>query len=262
MSAMDACCDRIKSLHNQGQFEAAARIAAAALRERPNDAQLWELLGIACHAMRDFAAATRALETATMLAPLSLPAQVALAGCYLVSGHGDVARSMYQHLAAVRDRLSVQLLPMVASGLSRLNELHLALEVARVWARREPDDESAVYAVVHYMRLVEYPPELILPVAHHAFRLAPHRIRNRVALALLHHQCGNLVEAYRLVTAVDAAQLIAACCPARLLGLIALFNVMGDTGRRDACRSRLAEISNGRIDWLQLTRNNRLILHK
>jgi tetratricopeptide (TPR) repeat protein len=238
MSTSNICGDRIKALHNQGQFEAAAHVAAAALQNRPDNGPLWELLGIACHAMKDFESATRALETATLLTPLSLSAQVALAGCYLVTGHGEVARSMYQHLVEFRGRLSVQLLRMVVAGLSRLHEPHLALEVAREWARREPDDEAAVYAVARYMRLVEYPPELILPIAHHAFQLAPHRIRNRVALALLHHQCGDLLEAYRLVTAIGTEPLIAACCPARLLGLISLFSAMGDTGRRDACRSR------------------------
>lgn len=249
MSAWDTCHDRVKLLHNQGQFQAAADVAAAALRDRPNDAQLWELLGIACHALKEYEAATQALETATLLAPLSLPAQVALAGCYLLSGHAEVARSMYQHLAGIRHRLSVQLLPMVATGLSRLNELHLALEVARVWAAREPDDEGAVYAVAHYMRLMQYPPELILPVAYRVFQLAPHRVRNRVALALLRHQCGDLLGAYRLVTAVDLGLLLAACCPARLLGLNALFTAMGDTARRDACRSQLEEISRGRSEW-------------
>lgn len=246
MNTSADCCQRVKALHNQGQFEAAAHVAAAALGEHPNDARLWELLGIACHAMKDFEAATRALETATMLAPLSLSAQVALAGCYLVSGHDEVARSMYEYLVSVRDRLSTQLLRMVVAGLSRLHEPHLALEVARQWARREPDDESAVYAVAHQMRLVDYPPELILPVAHHAFQLAPHRVRNRVVLALLHHQCGDVLEAYRLVTAVSTDRLMAACCPARLLGLVSLFNAMGDTVRRDACRTRRAEISSHR----------------
>lgn len=246
MNTSADCCQRVKALHNQGQFEAAAHVAAAALGEHPNDARLWELLGIACHAMKDFEAATRALETATMLAPLSLSAQVALAGCYLVSGHDEVARSMYEYLVSVRDRLSTQLLRMVVAGLSRLHEPHLALEAARQWARREPDDESAVYAVAHQMRLVDYPPELILPVAHHAFQLAPHRVRNRVVLALLHHQCGDVLEAYRLVTAVSTDRLMAACCPARLLGLVSLFNAMGDTVRRDACRTRRAEISSHR----------------
>ena len=247
--------EHVKKLHNQGSFEAAAEAAATALRKRPHDAPLWELLGIACHAMKDFAAATQALETATMLAPLTLPAQVALAGCYLVSGHPEVARSMYQHLAAARSRLNLPLLPMVAAGLSRLNELHLALEVAREWARREPEDENAVYAVAHYMRLVGYPPEFILPVANHAFQLAPHRIRSRVALALLHHQCGDLLEAYRLVTSVSTDALIAACCPTRLMGLAALFNAMADTGRRDACRSRLAELSGHRSASFGKTRD-------
>ena len=59
-----------------------------------------------------------------------MSALVALAGCYLVSGHGEVARSMYQHLVEFRNRLNVQLLRMVAAGLSRLHEPHLALEVA------------------------------------------------------------------------------------------------------------------------------------
>jgi hypothetical protein len=54
VSDRDACWERVKSLHNQGRFESAADLAAAALRDHQDHAPLWELLGIACHAMKDF----------------------------------------------------------------------------------------------------------------------------------------------------------------------------------------------------------------
>lgn len=241
MSSTAGLYGRIMTLYENGNFKLASQSARPALKDAPDDAQLRELLGIAHHALRDFPRAMNAMETATLIAPLSPAAQVALAGCYLVSNRHDIARSIYGHLASQHSRVSIPLLAMVAAGLSRLNERHLALEVHRERAHRKSENDDTVFAVAHFMRLVEYPVELILPIAHRAFQLAPDRIRNRVALALLHHQCGNRSITYRLVTAVALGQLIAECCPCRLRGLVGLFDAMGDTGRSNACQLRLSK---------------------
>lgn len=238
--------DHIAALLNSGDYALGAQSARAALEHAPNDARLWELLGIASHGMRDFLMAREALETATLLAPLSPAGQVALAGCYLVSQSPEVARSMYRYLASQRDRVATPLLPLVAAGLSRLGEAELALEIHRERASREPENDDAAFAVAHFMQVLRYPDELTLPIAHRAFLLAPDRVRNRVGLALLHHQCGNKLRAYELMAAVDIAQLVAECCPCRLQGLMALFHAVGDAARRDACRARLSALAGGR----------------
>jgi tetratricopeptide (TPR) repeat protein len=238
--------DRIKALHNAGRFALAARSAEAALEDAPHDARVWESLGVARHALRDYAQAMEALETATLIAPLSPAGQLALAACYLLTKRRDLARSIYRHLASQIARVSTHHLPNVASGLSRVGDRDLALEVWRERAYREPDNEDAVFAVAHVMGLLKYPTELILPIAHRAFRLSPDRARNRIALAIWHHQCGNHLDAYRLLTEVELEPLIAKCCPRRLTRLAELFDTIGDAPRRGACQSRLSEIGDSR----------------
>lgn len=235
--------DHIAALLNSGDHALAAQSAKAALEYAPNDARLWEFLGIASHGMQDFLMAREALETATLLAPLSPAGQVALASCYLVSQCPEVARSMYRHLALHRERVATSLLPLVAAGLSCLGEVDLALEIHRERAFREPQNDEAAFVVAHFMQLLKYPVELTLPVAHRAFLLAPDRMRNRVALALLHHQCGNRFKAYELLAAVDLSQLVAECCFCRLQRLAVLFEAVGDSARRDACLARLSALA-------------------
>lgn len=242
MAPAERLYNQIMTLHNSRSFERAAQAAGAALEDAPNDARLWEMLGIARHALRDLPRAVEALETATLIAPLSPAAQVALADGYVRTNRCDVARSMYEHLASQRARIPTSLLAMVASGLARLQEPLLALEVCRERAYRTPEDEGAVYAVAHYMRLAQYPVELILPVAHRAFRLAPERIRNRVFLALMHYHDGDRIEAYRLVVPIPLEQLLAECCPYRLRRLAALFRHMQDDRRTRACESHVKRI--------------------
>ncbi|MEN6498372.1 MAG: hypothetical protein ABFD16_29065 [Thermoguttaceae bacterium] len=237
--------DQIRAAHNQRRYEEAAAMAAAALEAKPEEARLWELLGIARHALRDFVGARAALERATLLAPLTPGAEVALAGCYLVSGQRDLAHSMYLHLAT-RPQVPPSLWRSIAASLSHVGELHWALELHRRWALEHPYDDNALFTVTHYMRLAGYPDELVLPIAERAFRLEPARIRNRVLLALTYHHLGDAAHAYRLVAAVDIDTVIRGCCPRKLLGLLNLFVAMGDEARREACVRRLTEIDETR----------------
>lgn len=52
------------------------------LGNAPHAGCLWELYGVIQHARRQFSKAVGALETATMLRPLSLGGQLALADCF------------------------------------------------------------------------------------------------------------------------------------------------------------------------------------
>ena len=241
MLSAEKLYDQIKAEHNRGSYVEAADLAKMGVEVAPEDARLWEFLGIACHALRNFPKATAALEMASLLAPLAPAAEVALAGCYFVAKKHDLARSMYLHLAT-RPNVPDSLLRLIAGGLGRLGEAIWALDVHRRWAVAHPHDENALYAVTHYMGLVGYPAELILPITDRTFRLAPSRIRNRVALALVHQQVGNYDQAYELVTAVDTQQLVRGCCPPKLYRLSNLFALRGDTSRHEACIARLAEL--------------------
>jgi tetratricopeptide (TPR) repeat protein len=241
MQQVGELCGRIKAVHNRGDFLRAAELAGDALNDSPDDARLWELHGLAYHGMRDFPRAMNSLERASLLAPLTMSAQVALAGCYLVTDRRDLALCMYEFLVTQMDRLPTSLLPLVSAGLSRLDKNRLGLEVHRERVRRSPEGGDAFFCVAPYMRLLNYPPEVILPVAQEAFRLDPHRVRNRVAVAMLHYRCGNVDKAYGLVTVVSTSRLLEGCCPCRLKSLAALFAAAGDAVRRDACEARLAD---------------------
>jgi tetratricopeptide (TPR) repeat protein len=222
--------------------EATAGIAAAALADHPADAGLWEVLGLSLHAMGDVTLAAEALEMATVLRPLSTSAQVALADCYLALDRDEVARSMYQHLAADPDAIPAEHLAAVVAGLTRVGELRAALEVAREHAKRLPRSDDAAFTVVECMEAAECPLVDRLAAARQAYRLAPHRARNRLALAWLHCRSGNLMDAYRLMAATDAERLIAECPRARLQWLVALFTSIGDERRRDALQAAMKEV--------------------
>ena len=170
---------------------------------------------------------------------LSNEAQVALASCYLASNKHELALLMYEHLAANRSQLSAARLAQVAAGLFRLGKKQQALEVQREWVRKEPDNDDAAYMVAHYMQLLNYPPEVLLPVAYRAFQLAPNRIRNRILVALLYRRSGNSTWGYRILEPVDIQEVIAACCSCRLQALIKLFEEVGDIERREACARKL-----------------------
>ncbi len=216
-------------------------MARAGLEIDPEDVRLWELLGIARHALRDFPGAMEALEQATVLGPLVPAAELALAGCYLVSGREDLARAMYRHLAE-RPQVAGHLLRSVAAGLLHVGETLWAVEVQRRYAAERPDDDDALYALAHYMGLIEYPLELIRPIADRAWRLNPASVRNRVFLALTHHRLGDVQRGYALLADVDLRVLLEQCCPCRVYGLASLFEAAGDWARYEACVARLADL--------------------
>ncbi len=245
MESAAECYDRAKTLYKDGSLKEALRLVESALEHYPDEGRLWEMLGITHHALREFAQATSALETATMLAPLSHAAQIALASCYLVSKHLEPARSIYEHLASLPD-VPTHLLPNLAAGLGRLGELHLALDVHRERAHREPDCDKPLFAVAQYMHRLGYPVELIVPIVQKALELAPDRILYRVDLALLLQQCGDHEQAYQLLTAVVPDQLATVHCPPRLHGLVKIFVLAGDDARLNVCESKLSEITKKR----------------
>jgi len=231
--------NQIRTVHNRGLFAEAAEMARVGLQVDPDDVRLWEFLGIARHALREFPAAMEALEQATVRGPLSPAAELALAGCYLVLGRMELAGSMYRHLAT-RPHVPGRLLPSMAAGLLHVGEFQWAVEVQRRAALERPDDEDALYALVHYMGLAEYPPELIRPIADRVFRINPASIRNRVFLALVHHRLGDHQAGYGLLSTVDMQELLTQCCPCRLIRLASLFAAVGDRARHEACMARLA----------------------
>jgi thioredoxin-like negative regulator of GroEL len=238
-------CARVRDLYRNGQYEQVLALTGAAPDEYADHPQRWHFRGLAHHARGEFAEAATALETLTLLAPLTPAAQVALASSYLVLGKRELARTVYEYLATESD-VPVPLLPQLAAGLDCLEEFDLALAVRRQWAEREPDCAPAFFALARSMARQNYPPETLLPVLWQAFQLAPDRILYRVDLALQFTRCGQAGRAYELLHEVPAAEFRAICCPPRLHGLVALFAEAGDMDRQQACQEKLAELAENR----------------
>jgi tetratricopeptide (TPR) repeat protein len=239
------CLARARSLYRSGAFDQVLELLATALEQHPDHAGLWHFRGLAHHARGDFLEAIAALETLTTLAPLAAASQVALASSYLATGKGELARTIYRHLATFSE-MPLHLLPQLAAGLDCLDELHLALTVRRAWASRDPGCAAAFFSAARSMARLKYPPESLLPFLWQAFQLAPDRILYRIDLAVAYHGCGNLAQARTLLQALPPAELAAISCPPRLHALVALFAAAGDSEREQACLARLLTLANRR----------------
>jgi len=245
MESANDCCERARNLYRSGLFEQVLDLTAEAVGQYTDHPPLWHFRGLAHHARGEFAEAVAALETLTLLAPLSPSAQVALASSYLATGKPELARTMYSHLASTPG-VPVHLLPQLAAGLDCLEEFQAALAVRREWAQRDPGCAAAFFAVAQSMARLTYPADSLLPFLWQAFQLAPDKILYRVDLALLFQRCGNREKAYRLLEAVPASAYRAICCPPRLQALIAVFSAAGDADRHETCHRHLSAMSNGR----------------
>ena len=119
--------DRVVRLYEEGEFALAADLARHFLQESPDDGRLLEVYGAACCNLKDFDAATEALEAATALVPLRPMAQFALATCYVLKDEPDLAAMMYEHLAGVVR--CTGMLSAIATRLGALGRYESGLEV-------------------------------------------------------------------------------------------------------------------------------------
>ena len=170
------------SLFKKGDASNALTIAKAELQRAPDNGKLWELCGMAHHSLGDTVASLHAFETATMLVPLSAPAQCVLAKCYAVSGQKELARNIFQHLLTL-DGFPDNLLPVVAAGLGALGKPSLALEACRRAAASGVDDGQPLYGMAHYMERLGYPLEMITSTLRRAIDFEPGCFQYRYALA-------------------------------------------------------------------------------
>lgn len=217
-NAAEICTIAI-GLYERGFVRAALGTLARGVDQFPDAARLWEMQGILLHREQDFAGAEFALEAATMLAPLSVAGEYALAACYLKSCHFSAAGAIYEHLLN-RRHVPTARLSELAAGLARCGMLHQALTACRQAAELEPDSEEAIYGMAHYMSRLAYPAEQIIPLLQKAVDLAPHESLYRLALIGWLARTGCFRQAYRHLKAIPPERLQAiecACCLNRLI---------------------------------------------
>lgn len=242
MTTSSDALHRAKVLFDYGMLREALSLAEGGLRDQPDDGRLWEVVGLIQYVRGEFKTACRAIETASLLVPLSPRAECTLAETYLHDGQGELARLIYQHLGELPN-VPVHLLSQIASGLGRLGEVHLALQVCRGAARRQPDCDAPLFAMAYYMGRLRYPLEVILPVLDRAISLAPERILYRVSKAMLLERNGQSAEAYAAVRTLDVGDLQALRCGRCLARLCNLYLEAGDDRGAEACREAIAQMS-------------------
>jgi tetratricopeptide (TPR) repeat protein len=232
---------RVETLFDHGMLREALRVAEDGLQGQPDDGRLWEMVGLIQHARGEFQTACRAIETASLLVSLNPRSECALAETYLHQGQGELARQLYQHLAE-QPKVPTNLLSQIASGLGRLKEVHLALQVCREAARRQPECDAPLFAMAYYMGRLRYPLEVILPVLDRAISLAPECVLYRVSKAMLLERANRPDEAFAAVRVLKLDDLAALRCGRCLARLRDLFSRAGDKQRFEACQKAMAQM--------------------
>lgn len=231
--------DDVRTRWQCGDLQGAAALLASAQVESPDDGGLWEFRGLTLTQLKRYPEACHALETASLLAPLSVCGQCGLAQCYLELDRRELARFMFRGLASRRD-CPTACLAEIAAGLGRLGELELALQVCREASAREPESDEPLYGMAYYMRKLKYPAALVRAVVARAHRLAPDSTVYRVALAILHEELGDWEQAHAVVRGMPPNRVCCAHCVAHLQTIC---EMAGDEPAAAACRRRLAELA-------------------
>jgi tetratricopeptide (TPR) repeat protein len=230
-----------RELWKTGSLEEARELLCSAIAADTEVARIWELLGLVAFESGDKSLAQSSLEGASLLGPLSTAGQITLAKCYDASGHNQAAAAIYRHVARL-SRLEVELLEPLAAGLGRAGELEMALDICRRAARLMPDDPDPLVGIVHYMRRLRRPLELIVPAMYRAHQLEPQRSEYRISLAWMLHEMGRSEEGANLLEPIPYAEFSCIRC---LTLMKQVFECVGEYERADICRERLDAIALG-----------------
>jgi len=214
-------------LYERGFVRASLNTLSRGVDQHPDSPRLWEMQGILLHAEQDFAGAEFALETASLLGPLSMAGEFALAACYLSTGHLSAAGAIYEHLHQQR-HVPTARQSELAAGLARCGQLHLALAVCRQAAERDPASDEAIYGMAHYMSRLAYPAEQIMALLHKAVDLAPHEAHYRLSLVGWLARAGCYRQAHQHLQAIPHEWLSAISCGCCLERLLKVSRAVGD----------------------------------
>lgn len=221
-----------------GEIERAIAELQESLAQEPENGSDWELLGTLAFANGAFELAQSAIEHAGLWIPLGARSQIVLAACYRRSGHVRAAAAIYRHVATLGE-LELDLLEPLASGLGGCGDYELALNICRQAARRMPDNPDSLFGVVHYLRRLGRPLEIILPAMFRVHSLEPDNAEYRIVLAWMLHELDRGEEAAGLLDAVPYAEFSCVSCLGRMQRI---FERVGDSEKESLCRERITEL--------------------
>ncbi len=210
---------RCLTFFHGGWIAEAARLATEAVQAFPDDGDLWQLHGLLLQRQGDFKGACDALETASLLVPLTPAAQCALADCHARAGRRELARQLYLALAEDAS-CPTALLLSVASGLYGTGDASAALDVCLEITRREPDHHEAYFGIAYYMRRVGHEAAEILPMVARAHELSPKHPVYRVVMASFLAQVGRFDEACSLLRGVRPGTIRCGGCLRRIMAIL------------------------------------------
>lgn len=238
---------QIETLLATGDVPQAQRLAEAWAQQEPASGRAQEIRGIVALAQGRWREALQLLEEASLLVPLAVVGQCALADCYQRLGKSDLAATIYLYLAQ-RDDVPATALARIAAGLGAAGKLAAALEVCRKAADMLPEDDDPLFGMACYMTRLGYPPELVLSVLSRAQSLAPERLLHQIASAALLDQLGRRAEARALIASWTDEQVANVSCPRCLLRLSEICRRAGD--------EELAAVLDARMFRAVFTRRN------
>jgi len=233
---------RILDLFKRGHIKEALRLSKKATRDDASNGKLWEIRGCLHRHCGEWASGRYALETATVLVPLSPAGQCCLADCYRVLDSEELAAEMYRRLLWNRHATS-ELLLQVANGFDELNEPVQAVTACRMALRRDADNAQAYYDMGFYMTRAGYPFSTVEATARRAVSLAPERVDFRTGLVGLLYVAGKPSAAYEEACRLRAGQIHRMTCRCCLQRLIEVFESHGDHLRSECVRERLLSLS-------------------
>lgn len=235
------CYEQARANYRSGESARALELLDLLLLHDPDDGLSWELTGIIRREQQEYESGLAALETASLLRPLSPAGRCAVADCDSHCGHAELAVEIYVSLVKWSDASSDDLFA-AADGLDRHNRAGLAVVACRTVARRDPDHAEAFYRLGYYMGRSGYPPHLVEGMARRAIRLDPQRASYRVGLSAMLEQAGRIDDAYAVVKSLSEEQLAQVSCRCCLERILRIYESAGDWERAGVCRARVSEL--------------------
>lgn len=234
-------CRRATKLFQSGLSRAALDIIGIELELQPDQGSLWLLRGTILHAQGDWPTALAAIETASLLVPLTQGGQLVLADCYSHTDKHELASIAYKHLLA-QETLPIDYYAGLYAGFKRAGQLELALSTCRKALELSPDNDDACFGMAHCMSGLAFPPRQITTVLRKAVELAPDKSQYRISLALQLVLTKRRKEAYQAFIKGAPGIIATITCKCIALRLLELCAWAGDETRCSQLGGLLARL--------------------
>ncbi|MCG8450405.1 MAG: hypothetical protein MI725_12625 [Pirellulales bacterium] len=235
-------CERATKLFQSGFIRPSLDVIAIELEQDPEQGELWLLRATILHSQAKWEEALPAIETASVLMPLTIGGQLVLADCYSQLGKHELALMLYEHLLA-QSPLPVDYYAELYAGFKRAGKLELALSACRKAIELAPDNDEAYFGLAHCMSGLAFAPRQVTTILRKALELAPDKPQYRISLAIQLSLTKRRNEAYGVLAKAtpEIIETISCNCAAR--HLLELCAWAGDEERCSRLGMMLAKLN-------------------